>query len=207
VKDELKHLITGFGEVTGGNLIQAARLYLRTSQNTGTNAEPSQLFDKKEEISFLLKFAKEQNILFSEIDQSRYIGEGTEQKVYLLEDTRFVIKLNDTIFYEFWEDYLISLLIHNYLFPITAYELIGFYFNEKTLYSVVKQPFIKSDALTDNNVVRFFLEKNGFIHKKNNDYENIELGIILEDLHEENVLTNNGVFFFIDTVFILCINA
>ena len=32
---------------------------------------------------------------------------------------------------------------------------------------------------------------------------NEELGIILEDLHDENVLTRNGLLYFIDTVFYL----
>ncbi len=40
-----------------------------------------------------------------------------------------------------------------------------------------------------------------FLNNKNNDYKNKELGIILEDLHDENVLTNNNVLYFIDTVF------
>jgi Serine/Threonine/Tyrosine Kinase found in polyvalent proteins len=44
---------------------------------------------------------------------------------------------------------------------------------------------------------------NGFENNKNNDYINIELGIILEDLHDENVLTFDGNLFFIDTVFYL----
>ena len=44
---------------------------------------------------------------------------------------------------------------------------------------------------------------NGFINKKNSDYYSKELGIIVEDLHDENVLTNDGVLFFIDTVFYL----
>ena len=42
---------------------------------------------------------------------------------------------------------------------------------------------------------------NGFSCTKNNDYYNSELGIILEDLHDENVLTQNGMLYFIDTVF------
>jgi hypothetical protein len=33
------------------------------------------------------------------------------------------------------------------------------------------------------------------------DYYNEELGLILEDLHDENVLTQNGMLYFIDTVF------
>ena len=36
-----------------------------------------------------------------------------------------------------------------------------------------------------------------------NDYTQKDLGIILEDLHEENVFTSEGVLFFIDTVFYL----
>jgi hypothetical protein len=49
--------------------------------------------------------------------------------------------------------------------------------------------------------VKEFLESNGFVNKKNNDYYHPELGIIPEDLHDENVLTSQGILQFIDTVF------
>jgi hypothetical protein len=52
-------------------------------------------------------------------------------------------------------------------------------------------------------LIRGFLHENGFLLKKNNDYFNPTLGLILEDLHDENVLTNGGVLFFVDTVFYL----
>jgi len=55
--------------------------------------------------------------------------------------------------------------------------------------------------VTDLNKVKVFLESNGFINNRNNDYINLELGIILEDLHDENVLTKDDVLYFIDTVF------
>lgn len=42
---------------------------------------------------------------------------------------------------------------------------------------------------------------NGFVNTKNNDYHHPDLGIILEDLHDENVLTKGGVLQFVDTVF------
>ena len=45
--------------------------------------------------------------------------------------------------------------------------------------------------------------ENGFENIRNNDYCNPDLGIILEDLHDENVLTRQGVLYFIDTVFYL----
>ncbi|GEP52772.1 hypothetical protein FNO01nite_34440 [Flavobacterium noncentrifugens] len=51
--------------------------------------------------------------------------------------------------------------------------------------------------------VKTFLTQNGFENNRSNDYFNSELGIILEDLHDENVLTRNEILYFIDTVFYL----
>lgn len=56
---------------------------------------------------------------------------------------------------------------------------------------------------TDLFQVRHFMESNKFEVIRNNDYYNQELGIIIEDLHDENVLTQNGILYFIDTVFYL----
>ena len=134
------------------------------------------------------------------IDESKYAGEGAEQKVYLDEDGRHVLKLNDSVFYASWLDYLNSLQIHNLLFPDTKYELLGFKKEQKKLYAVVKQQLVESTSLTDLSDVRKYLEANGFRIIRNNDYLSEELNIILEDLHDENVLTNQGLLFFIDTV-------
>lgn len=71
------------------------------------------------------------------------------------------------------------------------------------MYAVVQQYFVKSTSITDLEQVKSFLVQNGFTNNRNNDYINYDLGIILEDLHDENVLTNNGILFFIDTVFYL----
>ena len=60
---------------------------------------------------------------------------------------------------------------------------------------------MKATEKTDLNVVKTFLENNCFRNTKNHDYYNEELCLILEDLHDENVLTQNGVLYFIDTVF------
>ena len=59
--------------------------------------------------------------------------------------------------------------------------------------------------------VKQFLGNNGFDNTKNNSFDNTknngyyndELGIILEDLNDENVLAQNDVLYFIDTVFYL----
>ena len=74
---------------------------------------------------------------------------------------------------------------------------------EASLHAVIKQEFIISNENTNLEVVKEFLEYNGFQHRRNNDYFNPELGLIFEDLHDENVLSYDGVLYFIDTVFYL----
>lgn len=74
---------------------------------------------------------------------------------------------------------------------------------EGNLHSVVKQEFIQTDEITDTQQVKRFLEYNNFKNVRHNDYISSELGLILEDLHDENVLTKNNVLYFIDTVFYL----
>jgi len=112
-----------------------------------------------------------------------------------------VLKLNAGIFYKCWLDYFHSLILHNHFFPETNYELVGFHLKNDVLYACVKQRFIKTDEVTNINAVKSFMVQNGFTNKRNNDYINKYTGIIIEDLHDENVLTKNGILFFIDTVF------
>ena len=65
----------------------------------------------------------------------------------------------------------------------------------------MEQTFVLATEKTNWEHVKLFLEHAGFVNKKNNDYYHPEWGIILEDLHDENVLTQNGILKFIDTVF------
>jgi hypothetical protein len=202
VKHELQSIISGIGDHATTDLICAAAYHLRKSQETSRISQEPE-FTKEKEAEKLISWINQNRLWFTDHDESRFIASGAEQRVYLHQDERYVYKLNDSIFYQFWSDYFHSLLIHNYFFPETAYQLIGFYQIEKTLYSVVKQPFIEITEITNVESVKEFLDKNRFLFKKNNDYFSPDLGLILEDLHDENVLTNNGVPFFIDTVFYL----
>lgn len=81
--------------------------------------------------------------------------------------------------------------------------MVGFCQIESILYALVEQPFIKANQPTNLEKVKEFMNVNGFVNTRNHDYYNADLGIILEDLHDENVLTQDGVLFFIDTVFYL----
>jgi len=201
LKHELQSIISGNGSVRHGKIIQAITDHLRGKKKAIQRTAKAKLV-KKQETQVLIEFVESHGLWYNDVDESKYIGEGAEQKVYEFSDSNFILKLNDSIFYEFWEDYLNSLLLHNYFFPHLAYELLGFYKLDK-MYAVVKQPFVKSTESTNLDNVKEFLSANGFINKNNNDYYNPILGIIFEDLHDENVLTEEGSLQFIDTVFFL----
>jgi len=160
--------------------------------------------NKQQERESLIQFANQENLWLGNINVENYVSQGAEQKVYLKDGTS-VLKLNDAIYYASWVDYLHNLLLNNLFFPDTAYQLLGFFKELDIIYAVVEQPFIKATQKTDLSLVKLFLENNGFRNTKNHDYYNVDLGLILEDLHDENVLTQNGMLYFIDTVFYIAL--
>jgi len=200
LKNELHNVLSGKSQIRFGTIIQSIASYLKDGPKTGAIIEDEKHF-KKQETENLENYISENN-LWIVIDLTQYVSEGAEQKVYL-KDAEKVLKLNDTIYYNSWKDYLNNLLLHNYFFPDTAYDLIGFTKDNDILYAVVQQAYVSITATTDLKQVKEFLALNGFENNRNNDYINRELGIILEDLHDENVLTRNEVLYFIDTVFYL----
>jgi hypothetical protein len=199
MKDEIQYILSGKSQVKHHHLIQAACSYLKRSQGTSSMAKDQQQH-KEEETKSLIQFAEDNNLWVENINIELYVSQGAEQKVYLKDGTS-VLKLNDSIYYTSWVDYFHNLLLNNLFFPDTAYKLLGFHKDEDILYAVVEQPFVKATEKTDLNLVKDFLLNNGFRNKKNHDYVNDSLGIILEDLHDENVLTQDGMLYFIDTVF------
>lgn len=201
VKYELQDILSGNGKVRYGKPIQTIANYLRRCQKASQMAQSHKQI-KEQETKDLILWVEENNFWVTSIESENYISEGAEQKVYLKNETE-VYKLNDSIYYTSWLDYFYNLLLNNYFFPNTAYELQGFYKENEVLYAVVKQVFVKANEPTSLANVKAFMMANGFEIIRNNDYKNAELGIILEDLHDENVLTYNGVLYFIDTVFYL----
>lgn len=202
IKDELQFIISGEGNASQKNTIKAAQTYLKNSKSSGSQIKGREL-SRAEEERALIVFARENNLLINGDSPGTYIAEGAEQKVFFEEEEACVYKKADAVFYISWFDYLNNLLLHNYFFPDTAYSLIGFSLHKQKLFAILKQPYVTSTEPTNLLTVKEFLIAKGFVNKKNNDYYHPHLGLILEDLHDENVLTNSGMLFFVDTVFYL----
>ena len=205
IKDELQNIIIGNGQDGQSSQLKKIQDFLRGNANAGSKLE-EQKYLKSEEESLLIDYALRENLMFSgDISEDLFISEGAEQKVYRFND-HSVIKLNGSVFYEYWLDYFNSLLIHNYFFKSTSYEFLGLKVIDDSLFAVVKQDFILATETTDLSALRSLLEYNRFNHLRNNDYQSFDLGIIFEDLHDENVLSRDGLLYFIDTVFYITPN-
>ncbi|MEO6963518.1 MAG: hypothetical protein ABIY90_16215 [Puia sp.] len=156
---------------------------------------------KEKQAGFLRSHAEKAGLWIKSVPSGcRYLTKGGESEVYLAPDKLNVIKVNGIIYYATWAEYFNSLVIHNLLFPNTAYSLLGFMNNKGALCALVRQAFIEGEQ-ADLKDIEELLTFNGFANTKRQDYYNKEFGLLLEDMHDENVIARQDVLFFIDTVF------
>ncbi|SHL13750.1 hypothetical protein SAMN05444266_102170 [Chitinophaga jiangningensis] len=209
-RSKLKNIIDGIVIEGTTDTCTTTRNHLCTSFSTSTTVKrnfESKAITKEEQAEFLVKYATKNNLLLEHIPQNAiYLARGGESKVYFINSPKSVIKINDAIYYATWLEFFNSVVIHNLLFPSTTYEFLGFLILEDSLSAVLKQPFIISDCPVDLEDVKKLLAYNGFENTyrrgtPTNNYYNKELGLILEDIHDENVISNTQNLFFIDTVF------
>jgi hypothetical protein len=81
IKHELQNIISGNGSVRNGDLIQSISSFLRGKKESVSNTEKAK-FSKVEETQVLIDYIETNNLWFQSIDNSKYIGEGGEQKIY-----------------------------------------------------------------------------------------------------------------------------
>lgn len=109
LKNELYNVLSGKSAVSFGTPIQAITRYLGDGVESSSDAQIQKQFKKQEE-ERLIQFIELNQLWINDIDFSKYISEGAEQKVFL-NDERHVIKLNDTIYYPTWLAYFQNLIL------------------------------------------------------------------------------------------------
>jgi len=158
IKHELQNIIFGDGPAGQPGKLEKIQAFFRANAGTGIPAKKQQRL-KSEEATALILFSEQEKLFYEPaIDENDFISEGAEQRVYRLDDL-YVIKTNAGIFYESWLDYFNSLLIHNYFFPATAYQFLGFKIIHDELHAIVKQQFIIT-SLTGLSLARRNLDLN-----------------------------------------------
>ncbi len=182
--------------ITSGTVIKGQedtcttiRNLLCTSFPTSTTVKDdfdSKAIVKEEQVRFIEPCINEHNLWVTNLPgEDRFLTRGGEARVFLDLSNRDIIKLNDAVYYATWLEFFNSILLHNLIFENTAYTLTGFLKEDNILHAVLKQAFIKSDAQVDLEDVKKLLAFNGFVNTRRNDYLHTELGLILEDMHDE----------------------
>jgi hypothetical protein len=204
VREQLQHIVRGAGLQRSTDRSSTIRSLLVGSFGADPTVKgqfESRAIVKERQNEFLKSYAVQSEIWLASLpSDSQYLTRGGESKVFMDLDNRNVIKVNDGVYYATWTEYLTSLVLHNLFFPNTAYSLVGFVEDGGNLNAVLRQPFIKGQQAKMEDI-RAILTFNGFANTKRQDYFNKEFGLVLEDMHDENVISRQGVLFFIDTVF------
>jgi hypothetical protein len=205
VRQQIQDIIRGAIIEGQGDRCRAVRNHLcasfRTSRTVKKDFE-GQSIVKEKQAAGLKRWALTNSCLINNLPPGwQYLAQGGEAIVYLDAAHKNVIKLNDGIYYATWLEYFNSLVLHNLFFPDTAYDFLGFMERSEDLIAVVQQPFIPSEGIASLESIKALLGFNGFENTKRQDYFNQEFGLILEDMHDENVIAKDDLLFFIDTVF------
>ena len=208
ISDEIRHKLQNIirGELQQGESDSCTTIRNLLCESFGTGPTVKSEFEsraiiKEDQVTFLKSHAQKTGLLMDSLPSGyQFLAEGGESKVFLSEDGRFVVKVNDAGYFATWTEYFNSLVLHNLLFSNSPYSLLGFIEIEEKLFAVVQQPFVEGDQASLDHI-EGFLKFNGFTKVRRQDYYNSELKLALEDMHDENVISKGEILFFIDTVF------
>lgn len=204
IRTKLQNIIRGARSEGTADRCSTIRNLLIEGFGTGPTVKrefESRAIVKEEQAQFLTSYAQKSGLWLNSLPaEAQYLTHGGESRIYLAADKLNVLKVNDAVYYATWAEYFTSLVIHNLLFPNTAYTFHGFTATGDKLSAVLYQPFIEGGQANLDDIGDFLLY-NGFENSKRQDYINPEFGLVLEDMHDENVIAKAGLLFFIDTVF------
>lgn len=117
--------------------------------------------------------------------------DGMEHSVY--SDGRFWFKANSAEMQRTWLRYFHRLALHEVLFPETGLEFLGFIKSDTSkLYSVTRQPHVHALRGATQKEVETEMKLRGYVRisdmSNNPDYYNPTAGIMIDDLHDQNVV-------------------
>ena len=126
---------------------------------------------------------------------------GQENDVYL--SANRVFKRNNLSFHLSYADFFDRLALHNLIFPGAPLSFEGFVERQNGLWPIMSQPAVRARQGASRAEVEVFMHRLGFKRIKYDDYRHPE-GILVEDLHDENVfIDEEGEVVVIDPVIYL----
>ena len=114
--------------------------------------------------------------------------EGGEHQVYQAEGLFY--KRNNMAYHSSYLEYFHRVVLHNYLFAETALRFEGFVWYDNLLQPVISQKALLGRRGATRDEVEYEMKLRGFTRHVADNYHNPAVGILVEDLHDENVLVD-----------------
>jgi hypothetical protein len=183
---------------------EAANIARRFSEGKSEND-----VDTKLESGKLKKWAKKNNLYVEDyrdifnFELTEY-EQGSESVVFAGVESKYVYKVtNGGPWAPTWTEFFNRIAAHNLLFPDTRYEVVGFTESDIDFGVILKQPLINYlDGVSNPEELDNEMLKLGYTKgKKYGQWINEEDGVILDDLHQGNVVYGpSGAIQFIDPI-------
>lgn len=114
--------------------------------------------------------------------------EGGEHQIY--QRNGYFLKRNNLFYHVNWLEYFHRLVLHNWLFAETSVHVEGLMLVDDELQPVISQKALLAVRGATREEVEAEMTRRGFYRRKADNYYNPNLGILVEDLHDENVLVS-----------------
>lgn len=191
------------GRIRGGRANVEATLLIGTDERASDGSKEA--YERRPiQEAILEDYAKKNNFWIErlpEFNSKNFIDSGAEARVYKYGNNN-VVKINNLSQHEEPIEFLDRVAIHNFIFPDTKYEVLGFMKNEDGDFCVVvKQPFITGNGGVSRDEVVKEMKEMGFKHEGGNSYMSNDY--LIDDLHKGNVLQTKYGLAFIDPIIYL----
>jgi hypothetical protein len=211
------------GRIEGGSIHVGASLILGADKgsNPSKYVGSNHAIDVRQE-SLITSYALARGVWLDESGiinaSSEVLPSGAESDVYLSEDKQFVIKITNYNAMGLRLDQFLDarITLHNYLFPDTSYEVLGFTKSSTDpfigMQIVLKQAFIhgeqlydaRSESRTKSNIEDLVAYMKTSLDMDSEEPSNrvfANSNYVINDLHGRNVLRGaDGCFYFIDPI-------
>ncbi len=114
--------------------------------------------------------------------------EGGEHQVFQASG-RFY-KRNNMAYHSGYLEYFHRVVLHNYLFVETAVHFEGLMWYDDLIQPVISQKAILADRGATRSEVEHEMKLRGFTRRNADNYISTAMGVLVEDLHDENVLVD-----------------
>lgn len=178
----------------------------KSGETTGVKWKGKEAVLAKKQINTLESWAKRKGIwidntpLYLEKKYGDVYAEGGKAYVYLSPDGTKVVKEIGLDYYIEPQLLLDRIVLHNYLFPESKLTVTNFGKNDDGKFVVIaEQPFIQGEYVSQDEI-KDFMESMGFepYNKRGTEFINKDKGIIVNDLHDENVIKTPNSYIVID---------